>query len=349
MAKFPIFLLCLSAFPVWGQISKEVTLTLVEEAGFNDFKIDLSTNIGDSDDNTELSGTMVAKINLFPAEITTDEFTILSADVEGSDIELSGGGFAANYDFTGEDLGFSAITSTPPGTVDFTTGEFDASQHEVTINQGMLSGRAGSLITGYQDVEFDFSVDNFTGQGDGTGTVTITQGRVEDRKFYFDISVELPTSIDQVVPIDIPLITAEIKVEGTVKAVGETFIEIPDYATWATDTNVAVATTSEDNFDLTPSNPNFILFALGFDRESAPTQLFDFSPSGATLKVNGIFAAGGIEIQWSDDLDTWDRVPDASMVNGKSSFDFGDPISDIITVSKVGMKKFLRVSTVTQN
>jgi hypothetical protein len=346
MHPLPVFLVCLAPVLTFGQISKEITLTLVEEEGFNEVKIDLDVSaIGDSDDTSDLSGTMTVRVNIFPGLTTTNELTVLSADIEGSDVELSAGNFLASYEFGGKDLGFSAFTTSPPGIADLATGEFEASQHEVTVNQGSLNGSASTLLTGTEAVDYDFREDNFTGQGEGTGTVTITQGRIEGRKFYFDVSVELPTNIEQTIEVEGAPVDADVKIGGTLKATGETFIEIPDYATWAAKSGIEAASGNE--FDITPSNPNFILFALGFDRETAPQQLFKFSTAGATLEVNEILAAGAIEIQWSNDLITWDLVPETSMVNGKNTFNFGDSLSEEITVSKVGTKKFLRISPVT--
>lgn len=346
MHFIPVFLACLTPVLAFGQVSKQLTLTLVEEAGFNKVKIDLDVSgIGASDDTSDLSGTMTVKVNIFPGLTTTDELTVLSADIEGSDVELSAGNFLASYEFVGEDLGFSAFTTAPPGIVDFANGEFDASQHEVTVNQGTLSGSASTILTGTEAVDYDFNEDNFTGQGAGTGTVTITPGRIEGQKFYFSIAVELPTNIEQTIEVEGAPVDADVKIEGTLKATGETFIEIPDYATWAAGTGVEAASGNE--FDITPSTPNFILFTLGFDRETAPQQIFDFSSAGATLKVNEILAAGAIEIQWSDDLTTWDRVPESAMQSGSSLISFGDSLSEAITVSNVAAKRYLRISPVT--
>jgi len=295
----------------WGQVSREMTLNLVEEAGFNEITIDLRTDIGNARDVSAVSGTMVARVNLFPESrvLRTDEFTVLSADIAGSDITLAGGNFLAAYDFTGVGLGFSAMTTTPPGRVDLESGEFEASQHEVTMNEGRLSGRAGSIITGFEEVDFDFSEEGFTGQG----------------------------------------ITASIRAEGHVKARGETFIEVPDFASWAEREGVLLGRDSagrEGGFDLAPASPNFILFALGFDRESVPEQLFRFSPRGVTLEVGAGLAAGDFEIQWSDDLSGWERVPETAMLNGQSAFRFGDSLSEEITVRAEERRKFLRVAVV---
>ena len=335
----------------WGQVSREMTLNLVEEAGFNEITIDLRTDIGNARDVSAVSGTMVARVNLFPESrvLRTDEFTVLSADIAGSDITLAGGNFLAAYDFTGVGLGFSAMTTTPPGRVDLESGEFEASQHEVTMNEGRLSGRAGSIITGFEEVDFDFSEEGFTGQGKGRGTVTIVRGRIEGRRVFFQVSIELPAEIDQEIQLEDAPITASIRAEGHVKARGETFIEVPDFASWAEREGVLLGRDSagrEGGFDMAPASPNFILFALGFDRESVPEQLFRFSPRGVTLEVGAGLAAGDFEIQWSDDLSGWERVPETAMLNGQSAFRFGDSLSEEITVRAEERRKFLRVAVV---
>ncbi len=335
----------LGAIPIFsfGQIANRAVLTLVDEAGANEVDIDLDvSNIGSSNDTSDLSGTIEVQLNISPVTATTDEMTILSADVNGTDVTLDAGGFLANYSFQSKNLGFTAFTPQAPGIVNPSNGEFDASQHELTANRGTLEGEAYTLLTGSLDIpDFNFATDNFVGNGEGTGSVAITPGRIEGRKLYFNVTLEFPALIEQPIESEDLPVDANVKIEGTLKAVGETFIEFPDYTDWASE--VGVGATSRNEFDLSPNTPNGILFSLGFDETNSPDQLFDFSSAGATLKIGQDVALGAVEIQWSDDLITWTRVPRADMTSGSSVISFGDPLTEATVVGPDGTRKYLRV------
>ncbi|MFT6864566.1 MAG: hypothetical protein ACJAVK_003134 [Akkermansiaceae bacterium] len=341
--KLPVLLL-LASCPVFlpGQSVNQATLTLVEEAGFNEVEIELDiSNFGDSDDTSVLSGTLEVQVNISPIVATTDQLTILSADVSGSDIELKSRTFISSYEFTGTNLGFTATTIIPPGIVDPATGGFEANQHAVSTTRGLLRGEADTLITEPIDVDFDFSNEPFSGPGVGMGTITVTTGRIEGRRRYFDLTVELPISLDQTIDQEGLPVSADVTIAGTIKATGETFVDLPDYQTWASD--LGLAADSENEADLQPDTPNYLLFALGFDQATAPREIFDFGPEGATLKVGGSLGLGGLEIEWSDDLVNWVRVPQSSMANGRSQINLGDSLSVSPTVKMETTKKYLRV------
>jgi hypothetical protein len=340
-----IVFLCTIPVATFGQVANRAVLTLVDEAGFNEVDIGLDVSgIGSSNDTSDLSGTIEVQLNISPATVTSNEMTILSADVSGTDVTLDASlpfGLAS-YSFESKDLGFTAFTPEAPGIVDPLTGEFDASQHELTVNRGTLKGEASTLLTGDLDVpDFDFATDNFIGNGEGTGTVSISSGRIEGRKLYFNVTLEFPAVIEQAIE-DLP-VDADVKIEGTLKATGETFIEYPDYADWASE--VGVGASSQFEFDLSPNTPNEILFSLGFDETNFPEQLFDFTSAGATLKNGQDIALGDVEIQWSNDLITWTRVPLASMTSGSSVISFGDPLTEATVVGPNGTRKYLRVAS----
>lgn len=333
-----LLLACLLPLAATGQIIKQATLTLVDENGFNEVDIDLDVAIaGASDDTSSLTGTVEVQVNVTPDLSSTSELTILSADVSGSDISLSRSFlFTSLYSLRGENLRFSAETTSPPGLVDVTNGEFDASQHEITVDQGTFSGSA----VGTDNIEFNFNDDPFVGQGAGTGTVLITPGRIEDRKLYFDITVELPALIDET--IDEAGVEADIEIQGTIKATGESFIELLDYPTWATQNGLA--SNSQSDFNLNLATPNQFLFALGLDQETLPSQLFTVSPAGVALATAGDHALGDFEIQWSQDLDNWETVPPASMISGSSSIAFGDPFTNPPIVALSETFRYLRLA-----
>lgn len=359
MKFFALVLLAFLPMPIFSQIANQATLTLVDEDGANEVDIEVEISLGainlKSDDTSDLTGTIDVELNINPGTATTDEFTILSADVQGSDIQLSARErvlftVVAEYDFTGTGLGFTAETTTPPGPVDVETGEFDASDHSVTVNRGLLDGSADSLATEEIAVMYDFAEAPFTGAGAGTGTVTVTPGRREGIRQYFDVLVELPISIVQEIEledVEIPDLQVNGDISGSIKAVGETFLDIPDYESWAGETGVAPD--SQSGFDLDPSVPNYFFFALGHDESAVPSQLFTVSPAGVTLETSGDFALGDVAIEWSEDLENWSPVPQSAMTSGNSTIGFGDSFETATKIGLEGAKKYFRVARTPEN
>jgi hypothetical protein len=66
------------------------------------------------------------------------------------------------------------------------------------------------------------------------------------------------------------------------------------------------------------------------------------------LQTSGEIALDDLEIQWSDDLINWERVPGASMIRGSSELTFGDAIADGPTVALSETKRYLRLVRPTQ-
>lgn len=348
--KARIFLISLCSGPLLlAQNSNEVVLQLIEQPGVNEVDIDLDVSgIGASDGTATLTGIINARVNISPVTGKTDELTILSANAQSSDVVLEAGNFLANYEINATGIAFTLTTIKPPGIVDPDTGEFDASQYQATTTQGMVAGDATTIFTGSQNVSFNLGEDPFSGQGEGTGTIVVTPGRVEGRRFYYDLDVSLPVGLsDTAVIPDLPIeITTDFAFEGTIRAAGETFVEFPDYVQWANDQ--ALSTESENDFDLQADTPNYFFYALGFDHDSAPANLFELVPGGIQLQTSGEIALDDLEIQWSDDLINWERVPGASMIRGSSELTFGDAIADGPTVALSETKRYLRLVRPTQ-
>ena len=88
-----------------AQTPNRATLSLVQERGFNEFDMDLDVQlIGGSDDTSRLTGSIQVEVNIIPGISSTDQLTILDANVRGTDVDLSSGNFLANYSFTSKGL-----------------------------------------------------------------------------------------------------------------------------------------------------------------------------------------------------------------------------------------------------
>ena len=67
-----------------AQTPNRATLTLVQERGFNEFDMDLDVQlIGESDDTSRLTGSVQVEVNIIPGIPSTDQLTILNANVRG--------------------------------------------------------------------------------------------------------------------------------------------------------------------------------------------------------------------------------------------------------------------------
>lgn len=331
---------------LWAQSPNEATLTFVDEPGKNEIGIDLDVSlIGESDAVSTVTGTMEVRVNISPVTETTSEFTILSAEAAASDVNLSARRiFVGNYNLDAEGITFDLSTPEAPGVVDPETGEFDASQFEATTTGGTVGGTATTIATGEVEIP-EVALDDppFTGTVEETGTLIVTPGRVEGRRFYYDLTVRLPVGFGETVPIpDLPInVDVEFTLGGELEATGETYLEFPDYQGWALESGLEPG--SEDDADLHGSTPNYFFYALGFEAENAPADLFSFGPGGALLLTDGEIALDDFEIQWSDDLITWTRVPESGMVSGESRYTFRDSFMDPPTVSMTAGKKYLRL------
>jgi len=214
----------------------------------------------------------------------------------------------------------------------------------VTANQGSLSGSATSILTGTQDIDLNFAEENFSGTGSGTGTVTIAPLRVDGRRLFYQITVELPLAIEENVVIEGSPIAADAAIDGTIKAEGESFIELEDFAAWATE--LGLATNSQENFDLSPIAPNFIFFALGLDGLALPKQILEFTSAGVMLITGGEVALGDLELQSSRNLQNWARVPESELISGSSLISLGDSLAEPITIRQTAEKTFYRIAIV---
>lgn len=330
-----------------AQNPNEAVLTFVNDPVSNKIDIDLDvSSFGASSAISTLSGTMTVRVNIDPGTGTSDELTILSADAGASDVTLSArNSFISRYDFETKNLRFTLTTPDPPGAVDPETGDFDASQYQATTTQGTVEGTADTFATDPQEVFFDLGTEPFSGSGGGTGNLSVTPGRIEGRRLYYDLTVTLPISIAETIEVpDAPIeITADFSFEGTAVAAGETYLEFPDYADWATGQGLAVE--SQDESNLWSETPNYFYFVLGFERGSAPSRLFVPVPGGFSLRTASSVALGDLEIQWSDDLVTWTRVPQNEMLAGQSVMTFGDSLSEPPVVSLSASRKYLRLAT----
>ncbi|MFP6896687.1 MAG: hypothetical protein VCA38_08810 [Roseibacillus sp.] len=305
------------------------TLTITPGGGFNSIELEIEPPVLPSDsDATDLDGTLDVKLEINPDTNQVSEMTIIGGDATGSAIHLSGSAFLiGNYDFTSSELGAKLNTLVPPGIVDPLTGEFDAAAHELTVNDGVLTGSIEVPLLGIDDeVAFDFSAAPFGGTGSGTGTVTLTHTGDTPISKDYDIVVLLPISI--VNEVDAGGVTIPISADGMIKAVGIASVPIAPadpFVTWTEDNGIAGA--SFDGDENGDGVANGLQWALGLDASTAPFSalLQPVGDTGATVDFTVTLPAGGsaaeISVLVSDDPET---NPFALLTSGSVST--GNPI-----------------------
>ena len=310
---------------VFSQEANKAILTLVDEGDFNKVEVALEVILGNSSDTSTLSGTVEVCLNIDPATNTTDQLVIAGADLSGSDITLSKSGFLGNYTASSSGLKLTASTLEGMGSVNGIEPDsdppyqtFPADEHQFVVNEGTLSGEARALATDPVAISQDYAVDPFEGTGTGTGQIFITPTIISDGKQFYEVVVILPISLQQELTVEGSPLTADASLDGALKAVGTTFLNLPpqSYSEWALGQNLG--DTSGTDFSLSSNVPNYHFYALGFEAANAPEQILTFSPAGMILNTGGGSARGSLEIQWSTDLENWERVPDAEMTSGSS-------------------------------
>lgn len=338
-------LLLLPALPIFGQAENTTVLTLVKEDGFNEMDIDLNIDIlGASDATSDLTGTINVTLDINPGTHRTDELTLDSSDVSASDFTLERPGFLTNYRFEAEGLKIAANTLNPPGQVDPDTGVFEASQYRLIANQGTLSGSAYTLATGTIAIDppFDFSVFPIEGVGTGTGTITVTPTTRTDTRQNYDVVAVIPVALSQTLEnIQDTGFGATVDLVGTIKAVGTTFIELLDYPAWATAQGLPDDTPADTN--LSSEVSNYLFYSLGFDRDSAPSQLLNRNTSGFSLSLGPDRIWESVIIQWSTDGFSWEQVPEEFMIAGTSLIEKYSEPTAVVAGFGGATKRFYRV------
>lgn len=327
------------------------TLNVVEEDGFNQIELDLNPPLlAASSDSTTLSGTVQVKLEIDPENDQVSEITVIDADLEGTAIELSAGNAGANYSFESEGLGATLHTPNPPGIVDPATGEFDASEHELTVNQGQMSGQIFILFVANETVDFDFASMPFGGAGAGTGTVELTPKSSTATTKTYDVAVVINIEIaDNVAAggFEIPIGAA-----GMMKAAGTVTVPLEPadpYTVWADVNGIADAPfEGDENGDGTP---NGLQWALGLNADDSPKdfQLRPIGLDGGTVEFRLTLPEGGtaadITIEVSENPGTAPfELLDAFSVTAGNPIPAQTSGEVVIKIPRVSATGFVRLS-----
>jgi len=318
MSRYSLILNLFLASPLLAQEANEILFTLVSEEGFNEMEVTAAVPLlGGSEDTSTLTGTLNAILNIDEFTNQTDTLTFVQADLEGTDVTLANTNIFGSYSVSAEGLEADVVTPNPPGIVTPASGEFAANQHNFIVNEGTISGSANDNAI----EDFDFSSAPFEGMATGTGTIVIIATTKTVDRQYYDVSFTNPVFITDSIETGVLNITADVTMDATLKASGTTFIERSAYAAWA-GTNLDPSDKPDDN-SLDPSIPNGLIYALGFDANNAPQDIFSPNGAGFQLQLAGTGTREELLIEWSTDLVSWEAVPMEKMLQGNSSIIIG--------------------------
>ena len=202
-----------------ASVSLAVTLTLTPPAGdANRFDIQLELNeslLLRSSDSTTAMGTVDAALDweLVDGDVVVNGITVTDSAITFDDLTFNFVGGVLNVQGTG--LGGEVTTPNPPSAV--TAGIFDASDHELTINQGLFA------VAGIITDNFDISTLPFSGSGTGDASLSLNEVSRTASEVIYDITMLFPVAFSDRV-LDSSAgddATMDIEVDGLVEAEGQ--------------------------------------------------------------------------------------------------------------------------------
>lgn len=300
----PLLLLPLIA-PVFG-IQATTTLTLVQnDPPYNRMLITVDpdtgypfVNIPDSD-TAILTGTVTARFDVDPQTHETSELTLSNGRADASTVNFSRSLLGQGYNVTATGLSAAVATKTPPGEVTPATGEFDASKHSFTIDQGTISGTA---LTNPVNIVLT-PQDPFEGSGTGTGHVTLTPTGISGLYQNYAVVVTLPVQTADVFVTGTT--SVDVTSSGTLKAAGTLQVPRSEYLAWTIAEGIPGAAPEADGVN------NALAWAYGLGAHDDARQWLPVAlpNDGFEVRLPPYLTIAPIRVRTSTGLGTWSDLP----------------------------------------
>jgi len=187
----------------------------------NRITLDIDIGIDSDSDTADYSGhitvaTSFDMVNLAP---DFDELTFVGGTVAATDMDFN---FALGLlQLTATGVAGTPTTALPPGSV--TTTAFNAADHQIQFNQGMLTA------TGLVSQATDLAVEPATAGGSGAGVFAVTGSSVAGTTATYDVVLIMPIDSQDTSTIDTLTVTTAFT--GSLRATGSFSVEIPEPAT----------------------------------------------------------------------------------------------------------------------
>ena len=211
-------LLTTLAVTVLGMASSRVHADLVvntvlaltpPSASENRMSISATSNVGSAATTADVSGTMNVALT-FDNSLSLSDLTFNGASMGVNDFLLNFGGVVGSVNATG----VSATITSPGGSQPVIAGKFDATQHNVAVMSGTLSGLGGLLV-------INLGPNQPSGSGMGQGSVQLTPTANPNE---FTAQVTLPFALTDTTSL--ALISGNLSLAGTL--VGSGLVTVPE-------------------------------------------------------------------------------------------------------------------------
>lgn len=273
------FLLLLSAALVPAELV-EVVLTLSPaNATDNVIELQITTPLASEPDESEVSGTVNARIEIEPTTGAVSSLELLSGTISGTPVSFSASNLLASYNVSTSTLGGTVETIGGPAPV--TAGQSPAERHAFTINSGSLTGSARLGFTTTPISQNFAAPNNVTGTGvpgsfvelDATANTGLSTATAAVYDLAFLYPLDITQQVEAAAGVNITLVAG-----GTLRATGQVSLALPvtdPFLRWATENGLPEADFGA--FDFHSELPNGLLWALGFQGEDSPMIL---APTG---------------------------------------------------------------------
>lgn len=249
---------------------------------------------------TSVSGVLDVSMDIDPATLGTSKFTINSGSVAMTNMKfnLKALGIITIATINTSGMAGSAFTVVPPGiaTPTSTGGTFDANQHRLRINQGIIDGIIKIPGEPETPISVNFADSPLEGDATGTGTLTVNSATVTDTHQICTVTMLLPVDFTQ--NQDINGTTVAITVSGKLKAVGTVLVRLNPTGTLTWNANATGSPADGGgNWNTTTTNWWLGTSNLAWGNEYNDTAQFGFGSGHAnaySVTLDTPITAGGL-------------------------------------------------------
>lgn len=260
--------LFLLAAPLAWATPSTTTLPLLQDPGFNTITITVDVPlIGADSDTSNLSGSILVDLEINQVTDEVSELTAVSGDIVGAGVSFSRSAFlVGSYNVSSTAIGADVFTLFPPGLVEPEGGNFDASQHAFSVNDGTLSG-SFTLLGATSPLRVSFASAPVAGAGSGLGNVSLARIAETSTSRTYDVTVVSPVAVADTFDTGSGILV-DVTANGTLKVAGTASTTFTPYEFWTYANGIEGAPFLDDaNGDAVP---NGLVWALGLSATDNP-------------------------------------------------------------------------------
>ena len=224
-----------AALPLFADTASVDLVLVAPSGGVNRFDITVvalawGTERHDTD-TTTVTGNALSALT-FDLDPTTCEASVTGLEFTGGRIHISDPSFHLSYaplgsiNAAGGGISGTLDTPVPPGSV--FGGTFQASEHEMILDQGTFHASGTGVVGGlFEPMTINLAAAPITAPAQGTGVLSVSSPAVAGRAGTYDVTVTLPVNFNERVLDNDPLFV-DVVGTGTLKATGQLTYPLPD-------------------------------------------------------------------------------------------------------------------------